>query len=417
MGVYMPEKLNLTIIGAGMIVNDLILPAALQMRRDGIIGEITVTDMRWEALKSLENSESIKRSFPDQTFHTFPHTQEECGPDAYKRVLANAKPYQITAIALPDQLHYQAIKGVLQFNQHILCVKPLVLKYSEAVEIEQEAFERGCFVGIEYHKRFDRRAMAARKNYRDGLYGEFALGEARLIEPYYYRHSNFQNWFTCENTDPFVYIGCHYVDLVCFITGLKPVEISVSGRKGRFPNGNTGFLWSNGRVIFDNGAILSINNGLGYPDEAGGSNDQGLIMYFEGNDCSGLLAHNDQNRGVESCFIADNIKKFQYLSPDFIREVAYQGRGAKPVGYGVDSITAICSTARDIENAAANSGSNAINIRRDAIRSADMCGIIATPANSSYNELVQEAARLSIMNNGAFAVIDYHNAIPEVRLK
>ena len=46
-----------------------------------------------------------------------------------------------------------------------------------------------------------------------------------------------------------------------------------------------------------------------------------------------------------------------------------------------------------------------------------MCGIIATPANSSYNELVQEAARLSIMNNGAFAVIDYHNAIPEVRLK
>ena len=116
-------------------------------------------------------------------------------------------------------------------------------------------------------------------------------------------------------------------------------------------------------------------------------------------------------------FIADNIKKFQYLSPDFIREVAYQGRCAKPVGYGVDSITAICSTARDIENAAANSGSNAINIRRNAIRSADMCGIIATPANSSYNELVQEAARLSIMNNGAFAVIDYHNAIPEVRLK
>ena len=108
---------------------------ALQMRRDGIIGEITVTDMRWEALKSLENSESIKRSFPDQTFHTFPHTQTECGPDAYKRVLANAKPYQITAIALPDQLHYQAIKGVLQFNQHILCVKPLVLKYSVLVNI------------------------------------------------------------------------------------------------------------------------------------------------------------------------------------------------------------------------------------------------------------------------------------------
>lgn len=413
----MPKKLDLTIIGAGMIVNDLILPAALQMRRDGIIGEITVTDMQWDTLKRLENSESIKRSFPDQQFHTFPATREECGPDAYKKLLAQAKPYQITAIALPDQLHYKALKGVLEFNQHILCVKPLVLKYAEAVEIEKEAFERGCFIGVEYHKRFDRRAMAARKNYRDGLYGEFALGEARLLEPYYYRHSNFQNWFTCENTDPFVYIGCHYVDLVCFITGLQPAKISVSGKKGKFPNGNTGYLWSNGRVIFENGAILSINNGLGYPDEAGGSNDQGLIMYFEGDNCSGLLAHNDQNRGVESCFAADNIKKFQYLSPDFIREVAYPGPGAKPVGYGVDSITAICTTARDIENAVENADTDPASVRRNVITAANQCGIIATPANSNYNELVQEAARISIQNEGAFAIIDYSGDNPEVKLQ
>ena len=47
------------------------------------------------------------------------------------------------------------------------------------------------------------------------------MGEAKLIEPYYYRHSNFQNWFTCDKTDPFVYVGCHYVDLVYFITGLQ----------------------------------------------------------------------------------------------------------------------------------------------------------------------------------------------------
>jgi hypothetical protein len=32
-----------------------------------------------------------------------------------------------------------------------------------------------------------------------------------MIEPYFYRSSNFQNWFTCENFDPFVYVGCHHV--------------------------------------------------------------------------------------------------------------------------------------------------------------------------------------------------------------
>lgn len=414
--------LELTIIGAGMIVNDLLLPAALQMKRDGLVSRITVTDMRAAAVKALRESESIRAAFPDQSFETVPSPGEpDGGPELYKQVLARQKPYQLVIIALPDQLHAPVLRGVLPFNQHILCVKPLVLTYREAVEIEREAYARGCFIGVEYHKRCDRRALVARRNCRAGLYGDFALGEARLIEPYYYRHSNFQNWFTCENTDPFVYIGCHYVDLVCFITGLRPASVSVLGRRGAFPNGKTGFLWSSGRVVFENGAILSVNNGLGYPDDAGGSNDQGLIMYFEGDDRGGLLAHNDQNRGVESCAVTDNCKKFQYLSPDFIREVPYAGRGFKPVGYGIDSVCATGVMANRIEAAVAAEASNepaaALAVRQRFIREADECGLIATPANSKYNELVQEAARLSILNDGRTAVIDWAAAEPAVKLQ
>ena len=92
-----------------------------------------------------------------------------------------------------------------------------------------------------------------------------------MIEPYYYRHSNFQNWFTTDQTDPFVYVGCHYVDLVQFITGLRPVAVSVSGVKGRFPNGKEGYMWANGRVRYENGAVLSVIDGLGYPDDGAGT--------------------------------------------------------------------------------------------------------------------------------------------------
>ena len=413
------KPLDLTIIGAGMIVNDLLLPAALQMRREGVIGHITVVDMRSSVVTALRESESLKRAFPDQTFDTCPAPGEpdSSDPELYKKVLAKQKPYQMVIIALPDQLHYTVLKGVLPFNQHILCVKPLVLKYAQAMEIEKEARERGCFVGIEYHKRFDRRSLLARKNYREGRFGEFTLGEARLIEPYYYRHSNFQNWFTCENTDPFVYVGCHYVDLVCFITGLRPVQISVTGRKGKFPNGKEGYLWSNGRVIFENGAILSINNGLGYPNEAGGGNDQGLIMYFEGDDRSGLLDHDDHFRGVEHCYAVGADKAFSYINPDFIREVPYAGSGLKPIGYGIDSVAATLTMSRDIEARVAADPANALAIRQAAIGEANEKGLIATPENSSYNELVQEAARLSILNGGDLAVIDYSGDRPTVRLK
>jgi len=35
-------------------------------------------------------------------------------------------------------------------------------------------------------------------------------------------------------------------------------------------------MWANGRIRFENNALLSVVDGLGYPDQAAGSNDQSL---------------------------------------------------------------------------------------------------------------------------------------------
>ena len=43
-------------------------------------------------------------------------------------------------------------------------------------------------------------------------------------------------------------------------------------------------------------------------------------------------------------------------------------------------------------------------------------GILATPANSRYNELVMEAGRLSILNNAREALIEY-GPEPKVKLR
>ena len=312
------------------------------------------------------------------------------------------------------------VMEALRVNQHVLCVKPLVLNYNQSREIEKIAFEKGLFVGVEYHKRFDRRSLIAKRQYELGRLGEFILGEARLIEPYYYRHSNFQNWFTCANTDPFVYVGCHYTDLVYFIINLKPVEISVRGIIGTFPNGKKGYLWSNARVIYENGAVFSVTNGLGYPNEAGGSNEQGLTMYFEGKDRSGYLYHDDQFRGVEHSYLEDtknNEKPFNYINPDFYRLVPWEGVGYKPVGYGYDSISASIMTMNRIQKETESiEGVSALKVRQEIIREVDKKGIIATPANSFVNELVTEAARLSILNEGKPVEITYGD-YPSVRFK
>jgi predicted dehydrogenase len=314
------------------------------------------------------------------------------------------KPYQVVVVAVPDQLHYSVVMEALRNNQHVLCVKPLVLKYAQAAEIEKTARGRGLFVGVEYHKRFDRRAQVARGSYRAGQFGEFVFGEAKLIEPYSYRSSNFQNWFTIEQTDPFTYIGCHYIDLVHFITGLRPVEVSLAGVRRRFPNGNEGFLWSLGRVRWENDALLSVSNGLGYPDLGAGSNDQGMILYCEGKGKAGMIRHDDHDRGVSYAYL-DGIgpggSHFNYVSPDFFRLVPWEGKGKRPIGYGYDSIAAIMRTISGIEQSAAGlPPDSALHTRRQIAVVVDEQGLIATPANSRTNELVVEAARLSILGEG-----------------
>ena len=44
--------------------------------------------------------------------------------------------------------------------------------------------------------------------------------------------------------------------------------------------------------------------------------------------------------------------------------------------------------------------------RQKLLREIDAAGVMATPANSSYNELVIEAARRSIQNGGATVEIE-----------
>jgi predicted dehydrogenase len=381
-------KPDIALIGGGMIAHDQILPSLYQLQRLGVIGGIAVCARRAETLDSLAANETIRRAFPG---HSFVRALEP-----YAEVLAKLPPRSIAIIALPDQNHYDAVMTALRANHHVLAVKPLVLKAAESVEIEREARARGLLVGIEYHKRFDDRSLMARMRYREGRFGEFKLGTACLFEKWYYRSSNFQNWFTAEYSDAFTYIGCHYVDLVAFVTGLSPSSVSVYGLRDRFPNGNEGYLWTDARVIWSNGACLNVQNALGFPDGAPGSNTQGITMYFSSGNGGAWLAHSDQYRGLQYAY-ADGT--YSEPSPDYFQYVDLGGPGLVPVGYGYRSIKGIIDACIRVESAPEG-------VRAQVLDEIDRAGVIATPANSRYNELVIEAGRLSILNGGCEALID-----------
>jgi D-galacturonate reductase len=409
-------KPAVTIVGGGMITQVQILPSIYQLQRLGTVGEISITALNGAPLKVLGDDPALKAAFPGQGFVPFPNYSKvdlnAKFPDLYKEVIEKMPARNIVVVAVPDQLHYSVIKFALEHNQHIMTVKPLVLRHDQAVEIEKLAYERGLFVGIEYHKRFDDRNFMARSAYRAGKFGEFRLGNARLIECWYYRHSNFQNWMTTENSDSFAYIACHYIDLVHFITGLLPTAVSVYGIKEKYPNGNDGFLWTDGRILWENGACLNVQNGLGYPDDAPGGNDQGMTLYCAGKNMGAMISHSDQYRGVKHSYLAKGSDPGDTIyaepNPDYFRMIATGGEGLTAVGYGYRSIAAIIGAACRIEKETAGmAGQAALTSRRELIRNIDEESIIATPANSAYNELVMEAGRKSILAGGREVVIEY----------
>lgn len=414
---------DVLIVGGGMITYDLLLPSLYHLQRTGVVGKIAICATTNVRLKTLRDSQEIQEAFPGQHFTPHPaltEPPERRFPELYQEVIAAMTPGNLVVVAIPDNLHYSVVMHALEHDQNVLCVKPLVLEYKQSVEIHKLAAEKGRFVGVEYHKRYDRRSLVARRAYALGHFGALVIGEAKLIEPYYYRTSNFQNWFTCDQTDPFTYIGCHYVDLVYFITGLKPVEVSVQGVKGKFPNGNEAFMWSQARVTWENGALLSVVNGLGYPDAAAGSNDQGMVLYCEGNGQTGLIFHDDHHRGVAYSYlegVGPGGSKYNYVSPDFFRLVPWEGPGFKPIGYGFDSVAGSTQVIHRMKSeSAALTPEAALERRREIMRDVDANGLIATPGNSSINDLVIEAGRMSILRDAAPVRIVY-GARTHVELK
>ena len=386
-----------------MITHDQILPAVYAMQRRGEVGEVWVCAQHGRTVRNLAAASSIVEAFPRQSFRAFPDPAatdgEQPQPELFRLVIKQLPPRQIVIVALPDQLHFKAVMAALEHDQHVICVKPLVLTERESVLIEREAFKRGLFCGVEYHKRFDDRAHKARRYYRDGMFGEFKLGTARLMEKWHYRNSNFQNWFTKENSDAFTYIGCHYVDLVHFITGLLPVAVSSYGITDTFPNGNEGYLWCDTRVRWNNGAALNLQTSLSYPNEGAGPNTQGMTLYCSGSGEGAMIDHSDQYRGLSYSFgkkpAGEGATFYAEPSPDYFQYNDLGGPGLEPAGYGVRSVEFLVRTAKRLD-----ADATTLEARQAALKQIDATGVVATPANSRYNEMVVEAGRASILSGG-----------------
>lgn len=228
-------KLKVLIIGAGMYVCGrgtdgfgTVLPSLYEAYRCGLIENVCVVATSSSSVKAVErkNKElSLRMGFklPLECF-----SKPGLGAAAYKEALNTFAP-DCAIVAVPDHVHATVVKAVAKRGVHVLVVKPLAPTIKEAKEMTKCALENGIYGAVEFHKRFDEanlkiREVIAGGKIGDVLYINVAYSQRKMIP-----QKMFKAW--ASKTNIFQYLGVHYVDLIYFATGAKPVRVMATAQK------------------------------------------------------------------------------------------------------------------------------------------------------------------------------------------
>jgi len=309
------------------------------------------------------------------------------------------------------------ILEALEAGFHVVTVKSLCTSFEGTRRIRDLAWLKGLFVGIDFHKRWDYRALVARAHWKDGCFGIPRAARATMIEAdaYIRSGSSFEKHFVPETSDPATYVGCHYVDQFGWFTGLRPRQVVVNGVLGQFESGTRCFSWAATQLTYDH-CVLQVINGLQYPGDHRGRNHQGLEIWgYNPKDSRGTyFCHLDNLRGMDYVFCRDrNPGRLTDAGSDYVGFVPRSdgAPGKEMVGYGWRAIECLVKAAIRVQE------QRDLTSRQNLLAEIDSADLIPTPANTSYLGLVYQAMRESIEEQGMPVVIDYDRGVTSYRTR
>jgi predicted dehydrogenase len=153
--------------------------------------------------------------------------QQKLGlPRAYKsldEVLAD-KAVQVVHLAVPNVLHYELARKVVQAGRHVLVEKPLAMNAKESAELVQLAKGKNIAAAVCYNVRFYPLNLEARDRVRRGDVGSIYLVNGSYTQDWLYYDTDY-NWRVLADQGGELRaisdIGTHWMDLVHSITGLE----------------------------------------------------------------------------------------------------------------------------------------------------------------------------------------------------
>jgi len=229
------DRPTVLIIGAGLYVcgrgtdgYGTVLPTLVQAQRDGEIGEIWVAAVHPESIQGLRRKlDGLNALMGTQaTVRCFPH-DGVVDPQSYQKALAQLRAPACAIVVVPDHLHASVAAEVIRSGVHLLMVKPLAPTLADAHQLMGLLDTHQVYGAVDFHKRFDEANLLLRRTLAEGRLGELRHITVEFSQRATIR-SSFQSWL--PHTNIFQYLGVHYVDLISFLTGARPVRVMATGQ-------------------------------------------------------------------------------------------------------------------------------------------------------------------------------------------
>jgi predicted dehydrogenase len=333
---------HVLVVGAGMYVAGrgtngygTVLPVLVQAQRDGLIGEIHIAATRPQSGDEIHTKVlALNHLFGHRThFHTYPADAEN--DHAYLQALAVIPKPAVAIVVVPDHLHAPITIDIIKAGLHALVVKPFTPTVAEADTLIDLLTQQQLYGAVEFHKRFDEANLLLRRTIQSGQLGELAYitveySQRRIVQDL------FKSWLT--HTNIFQYLGVHYVDLIHFVTGAKPLRVLALGQTTALaPNAiHTLIEWqapAKSHRFFSSIVTNWIDSNASSSMSDQKVNAVGLL---------GRYQSDQKNRGVQIVTptgIEDVNPYFTQLYKDAVGEFTVQGYGPKSVLQFLEDVT------------------------------------------------------------------------------
>ncbi len=169
----------------------------------------------------------------------------------YKTALQLTRPDAVSVNTYPDT-HFEYVKMALQAGAHVFVEKPLAVTVKQAEEVVDLAAQTGKKLVVGYilrvHPAWSKFVEIAK-----------TLGKPLVMRMNLNQQSSGEQWKThkslMESMSPIVDCGVHYVDIMCMMTGSKPVSVSAIGARLSDEIDETMYNYGQLQIRFEDGSV------------------------------------------------------------------------------------------------------------------------------------------------------------------